>query len=109
MLLREVVTFQRQAAADDGYGNTTGAWATLFGGTKRGRLISLRGSEKVEAGRLEASYSHVLKVRSDSETQTLTEGDRALIDGVAYQIRSIDNTDRRDRYLTIDVERGVAT
>lgn len=107
MLLREVVTFQRQAAADDGYGNTTGAWADLF--TKRGRLVSLRGGEKVEAGRLEASYSHVLKVRSDSETQTLTAGDQAVIDGAAYQIRSIDNTDRRDRYLTMDVERGVAS
>lgn len=107
MLLRESVTFQRQSTTDDGYGNVAGAWADLF--TKRGRLISLRGNEKVEAGRLEASYSHVLKVRSDSETQTLTAGDRAVIDGVAYQIRSIDNADRRDRYLTMDVERGVAS
>lgn len=107
MFLRETVTFQRQATSDDGYGNATGAWATLF--TRRGRLISLRGNEKVEAGRLEASYSHVLKVRADSGTETLTTADQAVIDGVAYQIRSIDNADRRDRYLTMDVERGVAS
>lgn len=101
------VLFQRETAAADVYGNETdGTWADLF--TVWGRFKPGRAREQSEAGRPEAQVAGVLTVRSSTDTRTLTAGDRCTIRGETYQIHAITNPDQVDRYLAIEVERGVA-
>ncbi len=105
--LRDRVTFQVEAAISDGGGGSALSWSdalTVWGGFSPGRA-----REQLEAGRLEGPVAGVLKVRSSTETRTITTAHRAMIDGEAYQIRSITNPDRQNRFLEILVERGVAT
>lgn len=105
--LNKRVTFQSETRTPDGGGGFTREWilvATVWGG-----FVPERGSERLEAGRLEGSLSGVLRVRSSSTTRTVKVADRVIIDGVPHQIRSIANPDQRNRMLDILVERGVAT
>lgn len=105
--LRDRVTFERQAAGSDDFGNTaTGTWATfteVYGGFAPESV-----SERLEAGRLEAAVAGRLMVRSTAKTRAITEADRVVIDGTTYNIRSIVNRDRRNYMLEMTVERGVA-
>ncbi|WP_119270860.1 phage head closure protein [Taklimakanibacter deserti] len=105
--LNKRVTFQHELRTPDGGGGFAREWseiATVWGG-----FSPERGSERLEAGRLEGSLFGVLRVRSSPTTRTVKVADRVKIDGVDHQIRSISNPDQRNRMLDILVERGVAT
>lgn len=116
--LKDRIAFDQPAEFPDGsFGNETG-WAERF--VRFGEFIYQRGSEAVEAARLEGQSVYKLKVRSDPETRSLTAGWRARDvlrqsfdtqgkpkTGV-YNIREVDPiTDRQWVYLV--VESGVAT
>lgn len=105
--LNKRVVFQRKVVTPDGGGGHSKEWAILV--EVWGGFAPERGSERLEAGRLEGSLFGVLRVRSSPTTRTVTVDDRAIVDGVAHQIRSISNPDQRNRMLDILVERGVAT
>lgn len=105
--LNKRVTFQRRVVTDDGGGGHSREWSNLV--EVWGGFSPERGSERLEAGRLQGSLFGVLRVRSSATTRTVTVDDRVMIDGVAHQIRSVANTDQRNRMLDILVERGVAT
>lgn len=106
--LRHRVTFQIENRTDDGGGGASIEWSTAA--TVWGSFAPERGNEKLEAGRLEASVAGLLKVRSSTETRAIEAGThRVLIADQPYQIRSITNPDRRDRFLEMTVERGVGT
>jgi head-tail adaptor len=75
--LREAVRFERRAAADDGYGNTQGAWENLIA-RRAAKLTPTRGGEQVIADRLQGQSSWDLWVRFDSETSRVTTDDRAV-------------------------------
>lgn len=105
--LRKRVTFEREQRSADGAGGAAVKWVpelTVWGG-----LITERGRERLEAGRLESANTAILKVRSSSAARCIDASYRAQIDGVSYQVRSIDNPDQRNKYLEMVVERGVAT
>lgn len=104
---RDRVTFQVETQTDDGGGGYALAWVDAL--TVSGEYRPERGRERVEAGRLETSMAGTLRVRWSSESRAITTAHRVLIDGEAYQIRSIENEDRRNRDLVMVVERGVAT
>lgn len=109
--LRDRVTFQVEANVADGGGGSELSWTDVV--TVWGQFMPERGREQVDGGRLEASLRGVLRVRASSDTEAITTEHRVQIDSVPYNIRSISNPDRRDRFLEMVIEqggsRGVAT
>ncbi len=105
--LNKRVTFQREVRVDDGSGGSSREFVDDF--TVWGGVAPERGSERLEAGRLEASQSGILRVRSSSTTRSVDESWRVLIDNVPHQIRGAANPDQRNRMIELIVERGVAT
>ena len=75
-------------------------------------LDGYEGDENV-AVTSEDAQAGVLRVRAFSVTEAITPSHRVLIDGVAWNIRSVANPDRRSRVIEMVVEkagaRGVAT
>lgn len=105
-LMRDRITFQQEREEPIGGGGYELNWHTAA--TVWGQLAPERGSERVEAGRMEASVGAVLRVRYSADTAAITAGWRALIDGEPYNIRSVTQPDRRNRIIEMTVERGVA-
>lgn len=105
--LRDQVTFQRlTGTARDAVGNVTdGTWTAIA--TVWGQLKPGSGRENFESARLESAVMASLVVRATTTTRGITGADRVLIDGVPYNIRAVTNEDRRGRFLTMMVERGV--
>lgn len=103
---RDLVTFQTEVQTPDEGGGYSVMWANDL--IVHGQFLPERSRERLDAGRLAVPLAGVLRVRSSSETRALTEGARVLIDAEAYNILSIANEDRHDRFLTMTVEKGVA-
>ena len=104
--MNDRLTFERADSATDDLGNVTdGTWTPFL--TRWGSFKPERAAERIEAGRMQSSVVGVVKIRSDSGSRTITEADRVLIDGIVYSIISIENPDRRNRFLKMEVERGV--
>lgn len=104
-MLRTPVTFQRKTRTGDGAGGFTEAWATIAGAPKRAQVKAMSGSERWQSQRTEAVSTHKIVVRYFAG---LTEVDRVVIDGRAYNIRFIDNVEFRNRWMQITAEVGVA-
>lgn len=105
--LRKRVTFQEEVRTPDGGGGFMVSWrnaVTVYGG-----IEVERGRERIAAGRLEAAETGILTVRSSTDTREVAAMDRALIDGVQYNIRAINNPDQRNKFLEMIIEKGVAT
>jgi len=103
-MLREPVEFQSQVKTDIGGGATTITYVKRV--SLRGHFKPMSGSERLYAERLDATTRNRLVIRYRSD---LTESDRVIIRGRAYQIRSIINTEFRNKFLEIDLDGGVAT
>jgi SPP1 family predicted phage head-tail adaptor len=103
-MLREPVEFQSQVKTDIGGGATTITYIKRV--SLRGHFKPMSGSERLYAERLDATTRNRLVIRYRSD---LTESDRVIIRGRAYQIRSIINTEFRNKFLEIDLDGGVAT
>jgi head-tail adaptor len=99
--------FERRALADAGAGEVVGdAFAALA--TVWGRLTMQRAREQLAHGQIEASAQGILTVRRSSLTSGITPDDRAVIDGVVYNIRGIIDPAEGRTMLEMTVERGVA-
>jgi len=103
-MLREPVEFQSQVKTDIGGGATTITYVKRV--DLRGHFKPMSGSERLYAERLDATTRNRLVIRYRSD---LTESDRVIIRGRAYQIRSIINIEFRNKFLEIDLDGGVAT
>jgi len=103
-LLRVPVQLQRKARAADGSGGFSVTWQTYA--TVRAHIVNRPGREVVVADRLTATQTirAVIRYRAD-----VNETDRAVFKGRSHQIRSVSNVEERDKWLEIDLERGVAT
>lgn len=100
------VTFQRYAETSDGIGGTTQAWADFATTPTVWAKVTPRiGSEKLEEGRVNASGMATFTVRYRSD---VTETDRLIWRGEAWNIRRIMRKSGRNLWLDIEAERGVA-
>lgn len=104
--LRDRIAFKQKVETADGQGGYSAAWVTQF--TVWGSFRPMRGREQMEAGRLESSVEGVMRVRSSPTTRQIEADWIAVLDSVDYNIRWVSNPDRRDRFLEIAVQRGVA-
>ena len=104
-MLREPVEFQRIVRNDDGGGGFTEDWSAISGAPTHAFVKPISGRERWASQRVEATASHMIVVRYYSD---LTEVDRAVIRGRAYNIRFLRNVDFDDKWLEISAEVGVA-
>lgn len=104
--MRTRVAFQREVNTSDGAGGNTVTWETVY--TVWGEFNPVSQRESLQAGRLEALTSGTLTVRSSTDTRVVTEQWRAYFDSTPFQIRSIINPDRRNRFLLMTLEKGPA-
>jgi head-tail adaptor len=105
--LRKRVRFEQEVRNPDGAGGYALAWAEVL--AVWGGLQLDRGRERVEAGRLAEAAGGVLIVRSSIASRAITPAHRVVIDGVAWNIRSIADPGQRNAELEMVVERGAAT
>ncbi len=104
--LDQRITFQSRTQSDDGGGGKIDVWANFeTDPTVWADAIPLYGKEGVEDGAFNASGAWVFKVRN---RQDVTERDRILWNGEAYNIQRIMRRGARELYLTIEAVRGVA-
>ena len=104
-MLKEPVAFQRLTRTSDGAGGFTEAWAAIPATPTRAHIKAMSGGERWQSQRTEATSTHKIVVRYN---ENLTTVDRAVIRGLAYNIRFIDNMEFADRWLYITAEVGVA-
>ena len=104
--LRDRITIQRAATADDGYGNTVVGWADLL--TVWADVRETTGKEAVAAGRVESSRTATVRIRASSDSRAITEADRAVIRGRVWNIRSVAEVGNDRAMLDLLCEAGVA-
>lgn len=106
--LTALIRFDRPRMTDDGYGGQTRTWALAF--EVWAQWIYVRGSEVIDAARLQGRAIYKIRLRSNRVSQAVTTEWRVLDKrqpGVEYQVREVDTlTDPAWVYLV--VERGVA-
>jgi SPP1 family predicted phage head-tail adaptor len=105
--LRDRISFYTKSQAADGRGGFDRTLVLRC--TVWGSFTPARSRERVEAGRLESAVDGVMRIRSSSDTRSITADWIARLDGVDYNIIAVMNADRRDRFITLEVRRGVAT
>lgn len=103
--LRHRVQFQSFTGADDGFGNTKGAWSTFL--TVSAALRETPGRERLAAGRVEAAATATLRVRHDPVTLAVSEKHRVKdhLERI-WNIRGIADPSGRGELLEMTLERG---
>lgn len=113
--LRDRVTFQRCAAGDDGHGNVViGPWADIepeAGAplTVWADMLERLGGERLAAGAIEAPRMATIRVRRSAIISTITEADRIIARGMAWNIRSIAAVGRDREAIEFSCEAGTVT
>ncbi|OWU83811.1 hypothetical protein ATO6_15370 [Oceanicola sp. 22II-s10i] len=112
--LRDLVTFQRRGATDDGYGNvTSGDWADIEIDdqplTVWADMLERLGGEKLASGAQEASRAATIRVRRTDAVLDVTSSDRIAARGEYWNIRSIATVGRKGEVLEFLCEAGGPT
>jgi len=106
--LNKRITFESFVGVDDGFGNTPGAWVAAA--PVSASLVETTGQERIESGRIEASVTARLRVRSLSVNLAVKEKDRVVDHlGRVWNIKQIIDLGGRGRTLDMLIERGGAT
>lgn len=103
-MLRVPVQLQRQVRTADGSGGYTVQWQTYA--SVKAHIVTKPGREFVQADRLTASQMIRAMIRYRKD---VNETHRAVFEGRVHQIRSVSNLEARNKWLELDLERGVAT
>ena len=104
-MLKEPISFERMTRTSDGFGGFFEGWAVIAGTPTRAHVKPMSGGERWQSERTEATSTHKIMVRYHSG---ITEVDRAVIRGRAYNIRFINNLEFADKWLEISAQVGVA-
>ena len=102
--LRKRVTLQSLSLTADGGGGAARGWqdvATLWA-----EVVPLRGAESLQAEKVTAEITHLLRLRYRSD---VTPDKRLLLGGRALNIRAVLNVGERGRELEVYCEEGAAT
>lgn len=105
-MLRTGVEFQRSTRTSDGAGGAITTWTAISGAPTRAFFKGLSGTERLMAQRLDAQTTARIMVRYIAG---ITPNDRVLVEGDVFNIRYVDDIERRKRWLSIDIAGGVAT
>jgi head-tail adaptor len=102
--LTTTVIFERRVRTSDGAGGWSESWQTIR--TTRAYVKGLSGYERFTSDRLNAETKDRCVVRYFAG---LLPADRVVIDGMAHNITYINNVERANRWLVLDLTAGVAT
>ena len=115
--LRDRCYFESIGTVPDGGGGFDEGWNTEF--DRKGALAfaKLGGQlEKIADGQIDSLSRGTLTIRSDSDTRRITTEWRVWTDGepddagaTVWNIRAVDQPDRKKRWLRLTVERGGET
>lgn len=106
--MKDRITFRRANRTEDGSGGFEQDDVTLavvwgeFTPAKTGR-------ETVIGDKTTAIAFGKVKVRSSVTIRSILESDKIIIKQVEYQIRWMDDLERRNQYMWFEIERGVVT
>lgn len=100
--LRERITIERAATADDGAGGETVSWSSYA--TIWAKVQPVRGREEVRLGRLSSVETYLVVIRHRTD---LSELDRVVWRGKTLNIRTMQDRDMDRAFLTIEAEAGV--
>ncbi len=100
------IALERKAATADGGGGEVYTWAPLPIDPRVWASVKAKaGREAMDEGRTSAAFVVLFTIYNRAD---LTETDRIIWDGVAYNIQGIRREGGRDLRLVIEAERGVA-
>lgn len=106
--LHDLYGFESRDPLNDGYGNVTaGPWVERF--AAHAETIFLRGTEQVQAARLEGRQPVMLRVRSSTDARSVSTDWRAHDKrrGGYYNIRAVNGSPDRG-FIELLAEEGVA-
>lgn len=99
------ITLQRATEAPDGVGGTVRSWSNLrTDPCPWAAVMAKAGRESMMEGRMTATYIVLFTIYNRDD---LSEVDRILWNGEAYNIRNIRREGGRKLHLVIEAERGV--
>lgn len=110
--LRSRVTFAERVTRSDNAGNMQAEWIDRL--TCPAQIIAARGSESLDATRLESRGSDVIRVRFNPATRAIVADWKAtdVESGVAYNIRAVrdpfQGTPQHGRWIDCYCEQGLA-
>lgn len=107
--LNDLVAFDKRAQIDDGYGNTvSGDFVEQF--QQHAAFIVMKGTEGIEASRLEGRQPFILRTRYSVQAAQITTDWQArdVRRGSAFNIRTVTMNPSRSM-LEMVVDTGVAT
>lgn len=102
--LKNRVILQRIEIVEDGSGGSTRTWQTVQ--SIWAYLVQTGGGERYQQERLTATanFKAIIRYRAD-----VSPVNRIVFQGVAYQIRSVDDIEFAHKFLQLTLESGVAT
>lgn len=95
--LRHKLQFQRKGDVPDEYGNVKSDWADLF--ATRGNVREQRGNERIKVGATENVRQATIRLRKNSNSETVTEADRVIARGETWNILGIAHADDKGAML----------
>ena len=99
--LRHRIAIQKSTESTNAIGEITDSWATVE--TVYGSAVQISGGEQRAAERngLNVTHKITMRYRNDIGTDNteVLSGYRLLIKGVAYDIRSVNNMELRDKFV----------
>lgn len=99
--LDQRVTFRRRAVVPVTAGNERGGWQNLF--TVWAEFRRVNGTEALQGGRLQDVGQGVLRIRDSAQARTITNADRAIVQGRDYRIVSVAPSDRRTGLIEMSI------
>jgi SPP1 family predicted phage head-tail adaptor len=102
--LRHKIDIERAQLISDGIGGSTKTWASI--GTPWAKIKPMRGGERLQAMRIEATISHVITIRYKSG---YLPSDRVNYNGRIMQIRAVINIDERNKWIELYCDEGAPT
>ena len=100
----EYVEVETPTEGADGFGGYSTTWANSA--YIWCMVDDTGGGEPLTNGRIETATSAVFTTQYRDDISTL---DRLVLDGVTYNIRRVENVERKSRYLRLYGESGVTT
>ena len=97
--LRHRVELQRLTETQNDFGEPDRQWQTFA--TVSASFEPLRGRERMDALQVQAEVDHRIEIRWSPDVQGLSERDRVLFKGNAYDIKAVMNIEERDRRIEI--------
>lgn len=104
--LSETVTFERKTQTQTANGGLSDTWATIESAPTKGYFMATSGGEAFTSDRVEAKAGWRIVCEYFAG---LTEADRVVHDGRAYNIRFVNDWEKRGKWLIVDAEAGAAT